>query len=414
VRNHHCWWGSISDAKVREMPQASLRSFNAGIGIAADCHVSQTTSADARPVMLFLCGDVMTGRGVDQILPFPSNPVSYEPYVDSALEYMTMAERINGPIPKPAKYPYIWGDALEELTRLAPAARIINLETSVTTSDERDPKGINYRMHPANTPCLTAAKIDCCVLANNHVMDWGRAGLTDTLGTLRRAGIKTAGAGRNLAEAWEPAAIEVRNSNVLVFAVGTPDSGIGKGWAATNSAPGVALLPDLSDAAVKCVADHVAKVKRPGDIAILSIHWGENWGYQIPRRETLFARKLVDVAGVDMVHGHSSHHPKGIEIYRNKPILYGCGDFLNDYEGIAGYENFRSHLVSAYFPTLDASTGNLLHLAIVPFVTKRFQLRRATPEDVAWLADLLTREGKPLGTRVNLDGPNRLSLAWTE
>ena len=162
------------------------------------------------------------------------------------------------------------------------------------------------------------------------------------------------------------------------------------------------------------MADQVAKVKRPGDIAILSIHWGENWGYQIPRRQTLFARKLVDVAGVDMVHGHSSHHPKGIEIYKNKPILYGCGDFLNDYEGIAGYEHFRSHLVSAYFPTLDAWTGNLLHLEIVPFVTKRFQLHRAAPEDVAWLADLLTREGKPLGTRVNLDGRNRLSLAWTQ
>ena len=128
------------------------------------------------------------------------------------------------------------------------------------------------------------------------------------------------------------------------------------------------------------MADQVAKVKRPGDIAILSIHWGENWGYQIPRRQTLFARKLVDVAGIDMVHGHSSHHPKGIEIYKNKPILYGCGDFLNDYEGIAGYENFRSHLVSAYFPTLDAWTGNLLHMEIVPFVTKRFQLHRAKPD----------------------------------
>ena len=92
-------------------------------------------------------------------------------------------------------------------------------------------------MHPANTPCLTAAKIDCCVLANNHVMDWGRTGLTDTLGTLRRTGIKTAGAGRNLAEAWEPAAIEVGNSNVLVFAAGTPDSGIGQGWGLRTQRP---------------------------------------------------------------------------------------------------------------------------------------------------------------------------------
>ena len=75
-----------------------------------------------------------------------------------------------------------------------------------------------------------------------------------------------------------------------------------------------------------------------------SIHWGDNWGYDIPREQTTFAHKLIDEAGVDVIHGHSSHHPKGIEVYKDKPIIYGCGDFIDDYEGISGYENFRDDL----------------------------------------------------------------------
>lgn len=68
--------------------------------------------------------------------------------------------------------------------RAAPDFRIINLETSITTSEDWAPKDIHYRMHPANIPCLTVAKVDCCVLANNHVLDWGRSGLVETLETL--------------------------------------------------------------------------------------------------------------------------------------------------------------------------------------------------------------------------------------
>ena len=94
-------------------------------------------------VTVFLCGDVMTGRAIDQVLPHPSAPRLYEPYVQSALEYLEMAEGANGPIAKPVAFEYIWGDALSELNRLAPDVRIINLETSVTTSEDYQPKGIN-------------------------------------------------------------------------------------------------------------------------------------------------------------------------------------------------------------------------------------------------------------------------------
>jgi poly-gamma-glutamate synthesis protein (capsule biosynthesis protein) len=362
---------------------------------------------------LFLCGDVMTGRGVDQIFPRPSNPALHERYVESALEYLAMAERLNGPIRKPVDLSYIWGEAAGEIDRAAPVARIINLETSITTSEDYEPKGINYRMHPANLGCLTAAKIDCCVLANNHVLDWGRSGLAETIGTLRKTGVKPAGAGRNLAEAWEPAVIEVSGgSKVLVFGVGTTDSGIEYDWAATGSKPGVALLPDLSGRTARYIGEQVRKVKRPGDIAILSIHWGGNWGYEIPRLHQAFAHDAIDLAAIDVVHGHSSHHPKGIEVYQGKPILYGCGDFINDYEGITGYEEFRGDLVLAYFVTIDPVTARLVDLEARPFETKRFQLHRAGREDAEWIRDVLSREGRRLGTRVKLETGGRLVLEW--
>jgi poly-gamma-glutamate synthesis protein (capsule biosynthesis protein) len=81
------------------------------------------------PATLFLCGDVMTGRGIDQILPRPGDPAIREPYMDSALGYVQLAEEANGPIPRPVDASYIWGDALAEFQRVKPQARIINLET---------------------------------------------------------------------------------------------------------------------------------------------------------------------------------------------------------------------------------------------------------------------------------------------
>ena len=117
-------------------------------------------------IRLFLAGDVMTGRGVDQILPAPSEPVLYESYVTDARDYVELAEQLNGRIHRPVDYAYIWGDLLTVLKRFAPDARIVNLETSVTSCDAFwRGKGINYRMHPRNVACLEAAQIDCAMLA---------------------------------------------------------------------------------------------------------------------------------------------------------------------------------------------------------------------------------------------------------
>ena len=167
-------------------------------------------SGDDEFITLFLCGDVMTGRGVDQALPHPSDPILYEPHIKNAIAYVRLVEQTNGPIPTPLAFSYIWGDALAELERVAADVRIINLETSITRSGEYwKGKGIHYRMVPENIACITAAKIDCCALANNHVLDWGYAGLQDTLTALAKAGVKSPGAGRNRKEAEAPGVLEI-------------------------------------------------------------------------------------------------------------------------------------------------------------------------------------------------------------
>jgi poly-gamma-glutamate synthesis protein (capsule biosynthesis protein) len=96
----------------------------------------RTGKAAAGMITLFLCGDVMTGRGIDQVLPHPNDPVLHEPYMTSAKGYVELAEEANGPIPKPVDYAYIWGDALRELEQRAPDVRINNLETSITRSED--------------------------------------------------------------------------------------------------------------------------------------------------------------------------------------------------------------------------------------------------------------------------------------
>ncbi len=369
-------------------------------------------SGSKAPIILFLCGDVMTGRGIDQALPNPGDPRICEPYLTSARDYVALAEERHGPLPLPLGFSEIWGDALAELTHAAPDLRIVNLETAVTRSEDCSDKGISYRMSPENLPCLTAAGIDCCVLANNHVLDWGRVGLIETLESLDRAGINRAGAGRDGLEAGTPAILPVPGKGrVLVFAFGHGSSGIPPDWAAAEGRPGVNLLPDLSDASLEAVAASVKAHKQPGDLVVVSIHWGPNWSYGIPAAQRAFAQGLVE-AGVDVVHGHSSHHVKGIEVYRQRPIFYGCGDFFDDYEGITGYEAYRDDLVLMYFVTLAAETGALLSCRMTPLQIRRFRLNRPSEQDARWLSGLLTQEGASLGTGAELGEDGRLTLSW--
>src|SRR5690606_6931639 len=137
-----------------------------------------------------------------------------------------------------------------------------------------------------------------------------------------------------------------------------------------------------------------------------------NWGYDVPDEHRRFTHDLIDRAAVDLVHGHSSHHPIGIEVYRDRLVLYGAGDFLNDYEGIGGYREYRGELSLTYFAPVDATSGQLLALRMTPMRVWRFSLRRAGAADARWLRDVLDRESGAFGCGVQLAADSRLTLVW--
>lgn len=372
---------------------------------------------DDGSLRLFLAGDVMLGRGIDRILPHPGDPRIYESHMRSAEDYVRIAETAHGAIPRAAGYAYVWGDAAAALDRLAPDLRIVNLETAVTVSRSALPKGINYRMHPRNAEALRAFRVDACSLANNHTLDWGEDGLIETLETLHRLSIATAGAGRGAAEAAAPAILTPARGGrgrVLVFAAAMASSGTPDSWAAHETRPGLFLLDDLSHASADGLARHIASVRAPGDIVALSLHWGGNWGYDLSPEEIAFAHALIDRAGVDILHGHSSHHPKAIDVHRGKLILYGCGDFVNDYEGIGGYEAFRGDLVLGYVARIDPADGTVMALSLLPFRLRKFRLERASAEERLWLQNMLSRECARFGADVEPDGEAALRLVWPE
>ncbi|MDF1522605.1 MAG: CapA family protein [Trueperaceae bacterium] len=359
---------------------------------------------------LFLAGDVMLGRGIDQVLARSVDPVLYEAYVRDARAYVALAERANGPIGAPLAPAAPWGEALAVLADAAPDARVVNLESAATAHGAPWPgKGIHYRMHPANVDVLMVASIDVAGLANNHVLDWGRAGLLETLAALHGVGIATAGAGADGDAAWRPAAVATPSGRLLVVAAGFADAGIPAAWAAAAGRAGVALVNDPSPAGADALAAHVASLRAPGARVVVSLHWGPNWGYDVPAWQRAFAHRLVETGGADVVHGHSSHHPKGLEVHHGRLILYGSGDLINDYEGIGGHDRYRGDLSLLVLPSL-ASDGALAALELVPMRTRRFRLERAPHADARWLARRLDEASRAFGTHVRLTGDAALAV----
>src|ERR1700758_4775452 len=199
----------------------------------------------------------MLGRGVDQILPHPGEPELHEPHVRDARGYVRLAEQANGPIQHPVDWQWPWGGVLALLDDAAPDVRLINLETTITAAGEfAERKTVCYRMHPDNLPALTALRPDACALANNHILDFGYQGLTDTVAALDRAEIQGVGAGSDLPTARHPAVVSTHDEHrVLVVSVAMKSAGVPESWAAHHDRPGVWLIQDPS---LREVADEVA------------------------------------------------------------------------------------------------------------------------------------------------------------
>jgi len=368
-------------------------------------------SAEPVRLRLALCGDVMLGRGVDQILPHPGNPAIYVSGdgITDANAYVRAAEQRHGAIPAGRGFDYVWGDARSVFARFAPDLRLINLETAITQQGKPWPdKWIHYRMNPRNVAVLIHANIDFCSLANNHVLDWGYVGLAETVNTLATAGIARAGVGRNLTNAASPAILPVPKKGRAVIASFAMLSGhMPSPWAADAEKPGVNLI-EASDRGLDAVKQSVAGVKRPGDVLIGSVHAGNNFGHEIDPAERDLFRRLIDEAGFDLVHCHSSHHVKAIELHKGRPILYGTGDLINDYEGLPVRPErtaFSPNIGAIAFADFSPASGACTGLFLSPTRLRRIRVERADADNAEGLAAMLNRESARFGTRIeNRDG----------
>ena len=355
---------------------------------------------------LLLGGDLMLGRGIDQQMPEHCDPTLHEALVRDARDYARLAERLHGPMPTPFQPCTPWGQSLAWMEQFSPELRLVNLETAITTSPRPWPgKGVHFRMHPANITALQAARLDGCSLANNHSLDWGFNGLAETLRCLRQAGIQSAGAGHSPHQAQRPARWQLGDGRaLLLFAWAFTSSGVPPVWAALPGRPGMALLGGINNGSVKWLCRCIHRQRRPGERGVVSLHWGGNWVPVVPEQHRWLARQLIELAGVDVVFGHSSHHPLPLEIHQGRLILYGCGDLINDYEGLPPHGPWRSDLVCLYGLEMERRSGALTALAIQPFQLRGFQLQEASVADRQLLEQQLGLEASPAGWRCRSEG----------
>jgi len=290
------------------------------------------------PLKLLFVGDVMLGRLVNEVLKG-----------------------------KPPTYP--WGDTLSLLRDTD--VRICNLECVLSdwgTPWSATPKVFHFRSDAKNVQTLTTAHIDAVSLANNHVLDFEYEGLFHMMNTLQEAGIHYAGAGATLREASAPAIWSVNGKTIglLAFTDNEP------AWSATDEQPGIWYVPiELHEKRAEQLFEVVRRTKEDVDILVVSAHWGPNWGYVPPAEHLPFARALID-AGADAIFGHSGHVIRGIEIYKDKPILYCAGDFIDDYAVDEIERNDRSCVF-----VVETDGAAISRLFLYPTVIQQFQARRA-------------------------------------
>ncbi|CAF1013838.1 unnamed protein product [Rotaria sp. Silwood1] len=370
-------------------------------------HTSTMATNQQGNIIINLAGDVMIGRLIDQLLPTSV----YNPEEASIVRQFRLSRSSYFPYLQEDKYNYatVWGNTIP-LWKMG-NLNIINLETAVTTHEKLWPgKVFNYRTHPANIACLTIANIHHVSLANNHTLDFGIKGLEETCESLDKSGISYVGAGKTREHAFGPVFIDVpitvspiveklkpisinsaapRSSTSLRIGL-LSASDHPSDW---SSVPSFHLLTyyDLPLLYTQ-LEPLITNARLNSDFVIFSVHWGPNYQW-IPDKKIQELAHWMIHQGVDLIHGHSSHHLQGIKIVQRQNgthglIIYGCGDFVDDY---AIDQEYRNDLGALFQLHLSISSQNeklksirLQSLSIFPTRCSNFQVNRLNLQDIDW------------------------------
>jgi poly-gamma-glutamate capsule biosynthesis protein CapA/YwtB (metallophosphatase superfamily) len=289
---------------------------------------------------------------------------------------------------------YVWGDLIPLFHRMD--LRLVNLECVIASSGMPwtwTPKAFHFRARPRAVATLREARIDFAGLANNHILDFDVGALKECVGLLDGSAIKRAGAGMTLAEASAPAILSAEEFPCAVIAVTDNEPE----WAADLDRPGVNFIDfdehGLRQPYLSRMEETIAAARRAAGLVVVCAHVGPNWGRPSPAMRAA-ARQFIDL-GADVYWGHSNHTTQGIELYRGRPILYSCGDFVNDY---AIEPDERNDL--SFFFEIQIVDAVVRELRLHPVRIDRFQVNRATGSDAAWIRRWMEERCAAMGTHV--------------
>ena len=289
-------------------------------------------------------------------------------------------------------YSYPWGNSLSLLHQVD--LRIINLESTLTTHTEANPKVFNFKALPDRVKILQAAHIDVVSLANNHSLDFKEPGLAETIATLNSIGINHIGAGMNAEQACAPVIICKNGISIGIIAYTDNEPT----WKATVNKPGTNYIEIGNNNDLKTVTSQISTLRNLVDIVIVSLHWGPNMKQRPSEQFIQFAHNLID-AGVDIIHGHSSHVFQGIEIYKNKIIMYDTGDFIDDYAVDPLLRNDQS-----LFFAITATKKGLQSITLTPVIINNMQVNIAEGLEKQEIMKRITRLSQEFNTTINDNG----------
>jgi poly-gamma-glutamate synthesis protein (capsule biosynthesis protein) len=233
----------------------------------------------------------------------------------------------------------------------------VNLETAVTSRGQPQPKTYHFRTTPLAFTALRDAGVDLVTMANNHVLDYGRIGLADTIASAKAAQFPYVGIGANAAAAWAPFVTTINGTKIAVVGV-SQVAELASSWVATASRPGEANAINLGETLAA-----VRAAKRRARIVIVFMHWGTE-GTACPDTDQLSLAPKLAAAGASIIIGAHAHMLQGSGWLGHTFVAYGMGNFLwweNSFSTATGVLKLTLHphspLTARFIPAVVSRTG---------------------------------------------------------
>jgi Bacterial capsule synthesis protein PGA_cap len=234
---------------------------------------------------------------------------------------------------------------------------VVNLETAVTSRGTPQPKQYHFRTTGRAFAAIRAAGIDLVTMANNHVLDYGQAGLADTLATAKAARFPYVGIGKNARAAWAPYVTTIKGVRIAIIGVSQVGE-LASSWVATRTRPGEANAINT-----RRTLAAIRAAKRRAQVVIVFMHWGTE-GQACPDASQLSLAPRLAKAGASIIIGAHAHMLQGSGWLGRTFVAYGMGNFLwweHSYSTATGVLKLtlRPHapLRARFIPALVSSTG---------------------------------------------------------